>query len=56
MHTPALAGRGHDVRNLGRIMRPTAARVQVDEMRGSPMTVGSLEEIIDEKCAPKLAW
>ncbi len=23
---------------------------QVDELRGSPMSVGSLEEIIDEKC------
>ena len=23
--------------------------VQVDELRGSPMSVGSLEEIIDEK-------
>lgn len=26
--------------------------VQVDELRGSPMSVGSLEEIIDEKCTP----
>ena len=28
--------------------------LQVDEMRGSPMTVGSMEEIIDEKCEPPL--
>ncbi len=27
---------------------------QVDELRGSPMSVGSLEEIIDEKCVPSL--
>ena len=26
--------------------------LQVDELRGSPMSVGSLEEIIDERCAP----
>ena len=25
--------------------------MQVDELRGTPMSVGSLEEIIDEKCA-----
>ena len=24
---------------------------QVDDLRGSPMSVGNLEEIIDEKCA-----
>jgi len=24
--------------------------LQVDELRGAPMNVGSLEEIIDEKC------
>jgi hypothetical protein len=27
----------------------TAAATQVDDLRGSPLSVGSLEEIIDEK-------
>ena len=30
---------------------PCTCAMQVDELRGSPMSVGSLEEIIDEKCA-----
>ena len=25
---------------------------QVEELRGAPLNVGNLEEIIDEKCAP----
>ncbi len=33
----------------GRALR--RARAQVDDLRGSPMSVGNLEEIIDEKCA-----
>ena len=31
--------------------RLTSCDAQVDDLRGSPMSVGNLEEIIDEKCA-----
>ena len=35
--------------------RNEAERTKVDEMRGNPMSVGSLEEMIDDKCAARCA-
>jgi len=32
--------------------RNQADRSKVDDLRGTPMSVGSLEEMIDDKCAP----
>ena len=32
--------------------RNEADRSKVDDLRGTPMSVGSLEELIDDKCAP----
>jgi hypothetical protein len=32
--------------------RAEEERAKVDELRGAPMSVGSLEEIIDDKCVP----
>jgi 26S proteasome regulatory subunit T2 len=34
--------------------RAEEERTKVDELRGTPMSVGSLEELIDDKCAPTL--
>lgn len=51
MLSRAMLLRECSARSLGPHKAFAVAFLQVDDLRGSPMSVGTLEEIVDDKCA-----